>query len=111
MPYSSILTTEQINKALKPFPGWKIVEFSREEKGPKSGIAVEKIFTFNSFEQAMTFMQLVSQEITKINHHPEWENNWKTVRVRLSTWDVGHQVTELDIKLARIIEEKYIAYQ
>jgi 4a-hydroxytetrahydrobiopterin dehydratase len=39
-----------------------------------------------------------------MNHHPDWSNVYRTVRVDLSTHDAGG-VTELDLALARRMEE------
>jgi 4a-hydroxytetrahydrobiopterin dehydratase len=40
-----------------------------------------------------------------MDHHPEWFNVYNTVDVSLSTHDADG-VTELDVELARFIEER-----
>ncbi|MEP7107961.1 MAG: 4a-hydroxytetrahydrobiopterin dehydratase, partial [Ferruginibacter sp.] len=103
------LTIHQINEELKEFNGWRIVEYFSKEKLPQPGIAIEKVFEFESFEKAIGFINTVSKHISEIQHHPEWENLWKSVRIRLSTWDIGHKVCSLDISLAKFIEKEFSA--
>lgn len=110
MLFPLALTNSQINDDLKGFTGWKIVDYFSKEKVPKSGEAIEKVFKFLTFEKAIEFMYLVSKHISNINHHPEWENIWVSVRVRLSTWDIGHKVSNLDIELAKHIEETFLEF-
>jgi pterin-4a-carbinolamine dehydratase len=43
----------------------------------------------------------------KAQHHPRWENQWRTVTVYLSTWDIGYRVSALDIALARTLDALY----
>ena len=40
-------------------------------------------------------------------HHPRWENIWKTVKVYLTTWDIGHRISDRDIQLARYLDQAY----
>jgi len=35
-----------------------------------------------------------------VPHHPRWENQWRTVTVYLSTWDLNYRISELDVQLA-----------
>lgn len=63
-----------------------------------------KEFTFLNFDQALNFMLRASEPINKLNHHPEWTNIYNRVIVRLTTHDAGNQVTELDHRLARILD-------
>jgi 4a-hydroxytetrahydrobiopterin dehydratase len=45
----------------------------------------------------MTSCALVAE---RMNHHPEWFNVYRTVRVELTTHDAGG-ITNLDVELAR----------
>lgn len=64
-----------------------------------------KTFVFKSFEEAMTFMQLVTPHISALNHHPEWKNIYNRIEVELTTHDAGNRVTSLDRKLAEIMDD------
>jgi pterin-4a-carbinolamine dehydratase len=40
-------------------------------------------------------------------HHPRWENVWKTLKVYLTTWDIGHRISDRDLQLARYFDRAY----
>lgn len=63
-----------------------------------------KTFVFKSFEEALTFMQMVTPHISALNHHPEWKNIYNRIEVELTTHDAGNRVTSLDRKLAEIMD-------
>ena len=62
--------------------------------------AIEKEFVFGDFIAAFGWMTRVALYAEKWNHHPEWYNVYKTVRVTLTTHDVDG-LSSLDVKLAR----------
>jgi len=87
------LKENEIKKALKNLKGWKI------ENGK-----IKKEFIFKDFSQAFAFMVRIAIEAEKINHHPELFNVYNKVIIELTTHEVDG-ITDLDIKLAKIINE------
>lgn len=68
-------------------------------------------FKFTDFKQAFAFMAEVAFEAERLNHHPDWNNVWNTVRIKLNTHDAGNVVTDLDHKLAASIERIHARYK
>jgi pterin-4a-carbinolamine dehydratase len=106
----NVLSSIELNEILKRLPAWQIV------RGPnsnaKSGEATEltRQFVFRSFEDAIHFMVTATRHISQVVHHPDWTNIWRTVVVRLITWDIGHKPSRLDVELAEYLEELYAVY-
>jgi 4a-hydroxytetrahydrobiopterin dehydratase len=86
------LTGAALNDALAPLlqSGWAMVE-GRE--------AIHKTYVFKNFVDAFGFMTRAALWAEKLNHHPEWFNVYKTVKVTLATHDVGG-LSDLDMRLA-----------
>ena len=61
--------------------------------------AIEKTFVFGDFAEAFGWMSRVAIWAEKMNHHPEWDNVYKTVHVTLTTHDAGG-LSALDVALA-----------
>lgn len=83
-------------EALKALPQWKAADGTRD--------AIERTFTFKDFNAAFGFMTRIALAAEKLDHHPEWFNVYNRVEVLLSTHDADG-VTELDITLAKIMDE------
>jgi 4a-hydroxytetrahydrobiopterin dehydratase len=66
-----------------------------------------KTFTFDSFEEAMQFMQNAIPFISETDHHPTWSNTYNRVEMKLTTHDAGNKVTEKDRKLAAYLDNLY----
>jgi 4a-hydroxytetrahydrobiopterin dehydratase len=64
---------------------------------------LHKTFEFRDFNEAFGFMTRAALAAEAMDHHPEWLNVYKTVRVYLSTHDAGG-ITELDFALAGRME-------
>jgi 4a-hydroxytetrahydrobiopterin dehydratase len=62
--------------------------------------AISKTYDFANFVEAFGFMTRAAMWAEKWDHHPEWSNVYKTVKVTLTTHDVGG-LSSLDVKLAR----------
>lgn len=68
-----------------------------------SANAIERKFVFKDFSNAFSFMTAVAAIAEKLNHHPDWTNNYNTVIIKLNTNDLGC-LTELDFIFAREID-------
>jgi pterin-4a-carbinolamine dehydratase len=98
------LAGTELDAALADLPGWIPVAMD-PSRAAKSGAALHKAYEFASFEDALAFMGTAAEYITRVQHHPRWENVWRTVSVWLSTWDIGHRLSPLDVDLARHLDE------
>lgn len=87
----TLLTKKEIQHLLDQYPDWRLVN---------NGL--EKEYKFSSFAEAVDKMKMMSVEVDKINHHPEWKNVYRTVWVRITTHDLGG-LTEKDIELLRLV--------
>jgi 4a-hydroxytetrahydrobiopterin dehydratase len=85
------LDDAKLEEALATLTGWSLGE---------DGASIAKTFEFHNFSEAFAFMTRSALAAEKMEHHPDWSNVYKTVKVALSTHDRGG-VTELDIELAR----------
>ena len=65
--------------------------------------AINRKFVFADFNQAFGFMTRAALVAEKMDHHPEWNNVYRTVEVTLSTHDAGG-VTGKDIALAQAMD-------
>lgn len=66
--------------------------------------AITRTFQFKDFNAAFGFMTRTALAAEKLDHHPEWFNVYNRVEVLLATHDADG-VTELDVTLARIMDE------
>ncbi len=82
------LTETQIAEAVASLDGWEL----RDGK-------LHREFKFKNFVEAWGFMSRVALVAEKMNHHPEWFNVWNTVRIDLSTHEVGG-LSNFDVELA-----------
>jgi pterin-4a-carbinolamine dehydratase len=114
-PQPAVSITEipqrELSAILRALPGWTEETSPLPGHEPLKRIELRKSFEFGSFLQAIEFMREVSQSVEKVQHHPRWENIWRTVTIWLSTWDIGHKPSQLDVDLAREIERIYAKYE
>jgi 4a-hydroxytetrahydrobiopterin dehydratase len=88
------LSKDEIRGALATLSGWT------GDEG-----ALRKRYQFDDFPGAMRFMQRCIEGIERLNHHPSWTNTYNTVDVVLNTHDLGGKVSELDVELARHLDQ------
>ena len=67
------------------------------------GDFIRRQLVFADFREAWSFMNEVALSAESMNHHPNWENVYNRVDIRLSTHD-ANGLTQLDLDLALQIE-------
>ena len=90
-PY--LLHNEELKELVAKIPGWKIMT-----------TYIEREFNFDNFLEAFAFMTKIALICEKYNHHPNWENVYSKVIIKLSTHDLGG-ITNLDQIIALEINE------
>jgi 4a-hydroxytetrahydrobiopterin dehydratase len=83
------LSDSEIQTELKTTTGWT-----------RAADKLQRTYQFDDFVTAFGFMASAALVAERMNHHPEWFNVYRTVRVELSTHDAGG-ITGLDFELAR----------
>ena len=98
---------EEIERAGDRLPDWRRV--SRNNSKAVGGRTDElyRKFAFSSFREVVNFIMMASRDIEQIAHHPDWHNVYQELEIWLCTWDVGHRITDLDIKLAQRFDALY----
>jgi 4a-hydroxytetrahydrobiopterin dehydratase len=73
-----LLSDDEVKTALGGLGGWTIADGK-----------LHRELSFADFSEAWGFMNRVALIAESLNHHPEWFNVWSTVRIDLTTHDVG----------------------
>ena len=92
-PY--LLENGELQELCVKIPGWEI----------KSNL-IEREFNFANFLEAFAFMTKVALICEKYNHHPNWENVYSKVIIKLTTHDLGG-ISNLDQTIASEINSSY----
>ncbi len=104
----SPMSEEQIQVALgNSMRAWQLVISPMQDDNSHQRAELTRQFKFASFRQAVAFMSFAAPACDTMNHHPRWENIWKTVTVSLTTWDIGHRISDRDIVLGRYLDSAY----
>ncbi|MEA5617207.1 4a-hydroxytetrahydrobiopterin dehydratase [Cronbergia sp. UHCC 0137] len=88
------LNDSELQQALNNLPNWQIKEGK-----------LYKEYKFKSFPVALGWMVSVGIYAETMGHHPEWLNVYNTVRVSLITHDIGNAISNLDVELAKKMDE------
>jgi pterin-4a-carbinolamine dehydratase len=105
------LTADQLDAELDSMPGWEPVESATPRDYPRTRHELRRVFVFARFQDAMDFMAQAVEPIRNLEHHPRWENQWRTVIVHLSTWDIGNRISRVDVALARELDKLYARFE
>jgi pterin-4a-carbinolamine dehydratase len=105
------LTSDELLRAIEDLDGWELAVSELPGKDDRQRTELKKAYRFASFEDAMDFMASAARHISSVDHHPRWENRFRTVTVWLSTWSAGHKPSALDIELAQFMDSLYCGYE
>ena len=94
MSKHKVLTEAELASALAELDGWSVQD---------GEICAE--FQFDSFMQAINFINKVANVAEEMDHHPEFCNSYNKVSFSFCTHDVGNKITDTDIRMAREINE------
>jgi 4a-hydroxytetrahydrobiopterin dehydratase len=86
------LSDAEIDERLGGLSGWE-----------RSGDAIVKQFENGDFKGSVDFVDRLTPEAEDMNHHPDLEISWSTVKVSITTHSQGG-LTENDFELARRID-------
>ncbi len=88
----AVLGDSEIEARLTEHPGWQ-----------REGSSIVKSFARGDFVGSVNFVRTVVKPAEEMNHHPDLEISWDTVKVSLSTHSDGG-VTAADFELATKID-------
>jgi 4a-hydroxytetrahydrobiopterin dehydratase len=89
----AVLTDPEIQQALTSLNGWQ-----------RNGIAIQRVFRFADFKQAMQFVNKIADAAEQANHHPDIDIRYNTVTMALVSHDSGG-VTQRDVRMAETINK------
>ena len=92
---SDILDKNEIKKNLDSLDGWII----------KNNLLYKK-FSFKTFMNAFSFMNIIADQSEKVDHHPKLINEYNNVEVELFTHS-SNSISNKDFSLARFIDNIY----
>lgn len=91
------LDDDTIESRLAELEGWQ-----------RNGDAIERSITFDSFMEAISFINRISDHAEMADHHPEIFNVYNTVDLTLTTHDADG-LTQKDFDLAQKIDGEVLS--
>ncbi|MBM4455397.1 MAG: 4a-hydroxytetrahydrobiopterin dehydratase [Verrucomicrobia bacterium] len=88
------LSGHQIEVVLSTLDGWK-----------QTGGRIVREYKFPDFVAASMFVTGVNLEAEQMNHHPDLHQSYASVKIELTTHDVGG-ISELDLRLAKKLDTR-----
>lgn len=101
------LTEDELDQALLALPGWEPVESAIPRDYPRTRQELRRGYRFDKFKSAIEFLQSLVAPLNELKHHPRIENQWRTVFIHFTTWDIGNKISRLDVKAAAVVDQLY----
>lgn len=90
---SNLLNNEEIEEKLKDLGvDWSVV----------GGATLERVYNFDDFSQALSFVNKVGEVAEDLNHHPQIQLEWGKVVIILTTHS-ANGLTPADFNFAKTI--------
>jgi 4a-hydroxytetrahydrobiopterin dehydratase len=67
--------------------------------------ALSREWKFKNFRLALAFVNAVGAVAEELKHHPDVEFGWGYARLKITTHDAGHTLTDKDYQLALRIDQ------
>lgn len=101
------LSSSETDEWLTTRRAWTVVTSPRPEEPEQARTELTRVFRCATFADALAFMHGAAPFIDETDHHPRWENVYRTVTVWLCTWSVGHRISTLDLALAEHLDDVF----
>ncbi len=88
-----LIEPDALASALTLLDGWD---------GDTSGLS--RTVTLPTFPDAIDAVDQIAVVAEEINHHPDIDIRWRTLTLRVTTWEADSHVTDLDLTLATRID-------
>ena len=85
----SLLSKTEIQKGISDLDGWEYVDGS-----------IKKTFSFDTYMDSITFINLLAKEAEIANHHPDMVVGWCKINITFTSHDQGG-VTTACINMAK----------
>lgn len=106
------MTDEAAIAGIDASAGWSLVHRQRTyDDISVQAREITKTYVFESFEDCIHFMGTAARHIAFTDHHPRWENIWINLVVSLTSFDIGGKLTYKDVRLAKYLDELFVAYK
>jgi len=80
------------------------MEFKKDQSWEEKNDKLVKTFQFEDFKSSIKFINHVADIANATNHHPEINNIYDKVTIKLSTHDAGNKVTDKDKRMSQKID-------
>lgn len=94
MSPDGVLNHEEIELNLKRLPGWRYTDD-----------ALQVTITCHKAQQAIDLFAHIAQLAQDANHHPDVDWRYNSLKISLTSHDVGGKLTQRDIALAQQISQ------
>ena len=72
----SLLSNEEIKKGISNLDGWEYVDGS-----------IKKTFSFNTYMDSISFINLLAKKAELANHHPDMHVGWRKINIKFTSHD------------------------